>query len=156
MAINISLVFLQPMSKASLGEAQCLALEDYYWRNDTCFVSSFGNHAGSIAGLTAIDHFNSRDATYLPAFGNLQACDKRLVASAVYDTGEDPGKGVRAIVSELGAMQACAAGSKMDAVVGPSLSSVSEVTASLTGLEGIAQISMESTSPALDASSRCE
>ena len=129
------IAFMQRMTDASIPESEC---DPVRWIDGRCWL---GREWQGIAamGLQALVDFNSRDSGSIPAFGNIQHCDKRLV-SAVYDT-ESNGRGASASLINILSKQPLPR-----AIIGPARSVSSESTAQISGMFEIPQISYWSSS----------
>ena len=133
---NVSLAILIRHSDARSTSHETCAGE---WINGACWMTDTMQTVVA-ASLTAVTDFNARNASALPAFGNLAGCDKQL-RFRLLDSGGTVAKSVRA----LGDLT-----SGTDVVIGPGRSSVSTTTAAITGALDIPQISYWSTSTDLD------
>lgn len=133
---NVSLAILIRHSDARSTSYETCAGE---WINGACWMTDTMQTVVA-ASLTAVTDFNARNASALPAFGNLAGCDKQL-RFRLLDSGGTVAKSVRA----LGDLT-----SGTDVVIGPGRSSVSTTTAAITGALDIPQISYWSTSTDLD------
>merc|ERR1712023_100757 len=107
--------------------------------------------AVAVSALLAAKHFNQRNATLLPAFGNLAGCSVKINVSAVENTASDPATSVNAYLAGTQAGQCSATQNRWHMFIGAARSACSTPTAMLGALQGIPQVSYWSTSPDLDS-----
>ena len=94
------------------------------------------------ASLLAVNHFNTRNSSLIPAFGQLASCDVQLVVSPiVYDT-ESTMKAVASLVIQ--------GSSNWQAIIGPARSATAVTAATLGAHLQLPQIGYWSSSVSLD------
>ena len=144
--MNVSVALFQPLSAAfALSASDC----PYVWTNGTCWSDRF--FSLTVMALQAVDDFNARNGTWVPAFASLQGCDK-LLSADVFDTGQTPNTTVQALAEILPAEcpAECPADSPVDAIVGPGTSTDTRAVAAAAGFQGIPLFGYAATSADLD------
>ena len=190
---GVPIYFLQRMSDVRIPEARC----GYRWADGRCWLGADWQAVGAM-GIAAVDDFNARDGSVVPAFGALAGCDKRLNVS-VLDTGSSETPTLSALIDILDESmfvrlvqdrttprpaparptpiasgrlpaqppcstsrldiltaggRACPVRSYPAAIIGPARSASVAVTAPITGVLGITQISYWASSKLLNDASR--
>lgn len=90
--VQLRLAFLQRMSDVTVSQENC---ESGRWVSGRCWLGTSWQ-ASAVLGLVALDDFNARNGSSVPAFANLDGCDKRLVAN-VFDSGSTAVESVAAV-----------------------------------------------------------
>lgn len=126
-AVYFDLAILQRMSDQRFTTMEaCYPSGGAEWVNGTCWLDTEWK-AVAVAGLAAVQDFNARDGSYVPAFADLAgSCDKQLHVS-VLDSGSTPLVSARELAAALFDV------SPPHALVGPSRSVAAKTTANFGG-----------------------
>mmetsp|Transcript_33348 Transcript_33348/g.53839 ORF Transcript_33348/g.53839 Transcript_33348/m.53839 type:complete len:795 (-) Transcript_33348:88-2472(-) len=135
--VVLNLGLLSRISDARNDEASC---DSQKWVPEQK-ICSMGDVwlAAAHMGFLAVDHFNNRNDTYVPEFGQLAGCNKKINPLSL-DSGSMGQPSIRAV------MKALADNGKVHGFIGPGRSAAAAPVAMLTGALDIVAITWWATS----------